>query len=174
MKKLFALALSLVMMTAITVPAFAVEPPITVTSGNENAASIAVNGVYVYNPINNGFSVDISWGAMQFTYTKTDTWNAGEHRVDTTAGWSSSSNTVTVINNSNADVIVKMGLEFKAGFEGLRHTLTPDIGGDLGEGVTLAAAAGQNVKQVIATLVIEGEVEQFDEQQIGTLTVALA
>lgn len=61
------------------------------------------------------YSVDISWGAMQFTYTERGTkeWNPDDHSYtdSTSASWSASGNTVTVVNHSNVAVTASFAFE---------------------------------------------------------------
>lgn len=57
-------------------------------------------------------SVDVSWGAMEFTYSEsgTKTWNPETHEYayNTTSGWSANGNNVTVTNHSNKDIDVNV------------------------------------------------------------------
>ena len=54
------------------------------------------------------YSVDITWGDMQFTYAKSGAlvWNPNDHTYtdDTTSNWQAEGNTITVTNHSNTEV----------------------------------------------------------------------
>ena len=54
---------------------------------------------------NNVVSVDINWGAMEFTYNK-GTWDPVNHEYVNSTGeaWTAEGNTITVTNHSNVDV----------------------------------------------------------------------
>lgn len=109
MKKIAALILAIAMLMAMSTTAFAA----TITTGDQ---TIDVEAKYQDNtssaPV---YSVDITWGAMQFTYTESGsmTWNPNDHTYtdSTTASWSASGNTVTVVNHSNASVTASFAFE---------------------------------------------------------------
>lgn len=109
MKKIAALILVIAMLMAMSTTAFAA----TITTGDQ---TIDVEAKYQDNtssaPV---YSVDITWGAMQFTYTESGsmTWNPNDHTYtdSTTASWSASGNTVTVVNHSNANVTASFAFE---------------------------------------------------------------
>lgn len=54
------------------------------------------------------YSLDITWGAMEFTYNKagSNVWNPNTHQyvTNTTDGWAANGNSVTVTNHSNDKV----------------------------------------------------------------------
>ena len=54
------------------------------------------------------YSVDVTWGAMEFTYTVsgTKTWDPETHTytASTQPAWTASGNTITVTNHSNTDI----------------------------------------------------------------------
>lgn len=106
MKKLFAMLLALLIL-AVPVTAFAEED----TIGKNENKSIDVQAKYT-----NGtetpdvYSVNIEWGAMQFTYSASGThkWDPATHKYtdDITASWTADGNEVTVVNHSNKAVNV--------------------------------------------------------------------
>lgn len=105
MKKFLAIALAVVMMMALAVPAFAAE---TVTKNN-GSATISVSGTYTDgNDAPDVISVDIAWEGMEFTYTGASegTWDPATHSYtgSTTAGWSTETATITVTNHSNVAI----------------------------------------------------------------------
>ena len=108
MKKLFALILALAVMAALSVPAFATEPPQNGLGVNEEV-SIDIQGRYipVVEDAENYYSVDITWGNMQFTYTQTFVWDETTHdytKIDSeNSGWSGIGS-ITVTNHSNKGI----------------------------------------------------------------------
>ena len=81
-----------------------------------------VKGTYV--PTENPqtvYSVDITWGGMDFTYyaAGTGTWNPETHSYDvqTEAHWAEGAGTITLTNHSNAAVTAEASYAAKPGFE---------------------------------------------------------
>lgn len=116
MKKFFTAILTLAMVMAMSTTAFAAEGTGTVASDN-GTQNIDVSAKYesgVTTP--DVVSVDVAWGAMEFTYSVggTKDWDATKHEyvTNTTASWAASGNTVTVTNHSN--VAVKADFAFAA------------------------------------------------------------
>lgn len=114
MKKIISFALAIMMVATMSVTAFAA----TIDNNNPNA-SIPVKGTYQSGSGATGegtISVDVSWSAMEFTYTGASQgeWNPDIHDYkDGTAGsWSTNKGTITVKNHS--DVAVTASYEFKA------------------------------------------------------------
>jgi len=108
MKKLFCIILAITLVCAMSVTAFAAggDDTITVVPGSKD---IDVNAKYVDGSATpDVFSVDIEWGALEFTYSSAGTrvWDPATHTYtdNTTAGWAESGNTVKVTNHSNKGV----------------------------------------------------------------------
>lgn len=108
-KKIFATIFVLAcVMALLAVPAFA-DSTITDLSKDQ---TVDVNGVFDEEGSTlTVYSVDIAWGAMEFTYTSTGTktWDPTTHEYKVTEGteeWTAKGNTVTVTNHSNAAVKV--------------------------------------------------------------------
>ena len=102
MKKLVSLILALALVLAMAVSASAA----TLTAVGEQ--DIDVQAKYQDSTVTGDvYSVDISWGTMQFTYAESGslTWNPNDHSYDgtTTTGWTAKGYTVTVTNHSNVD-----------------------------------------------------------------------
>lgn len=87
-------------------------------------AEIDVNGIYVDGataPVS--YSVDISWGAMEFSYEKSGekNWKPEDHSYEdnTVTEWKASGNTVMVTNHSNAKVSASLSYAPETGYEGI-------------------------------------------------------
>lgn len=69
------------------------------------------------------YSIDVTWGAMQFTYTNSGVreWDPSNHQyADTlTPGWTANGNSVTVTNHSNVAVDVTFSYKKATGFDGI-------------------------------------------------------
>ncbi len=129
-------------------------------------------------------SVDISWGAMQFTYSVggTKEWNADSHTYtvkNATSGWSENGNTISLTNHSNVNV--KAAFTYVDNENGLTGGFTydndkiPDANG----AITLASAAEKSsdeIDTVTATLKLSGELESTvtDFTTVGKVTVKIA
>ena len=118
------------------------------------------------------YSVDVEWGAMEFTYTAASgTWNPDNHTYEG-GSWKSSSNTVKVTNHSNADVDVAVTYRAETGYN--------DISGSFDHGsFQLATAEGTEVGSApnqTATLTLTGgdlASTQTTNVKLGTATVTI-
>ena len=111
MKKIFAIIISLALLSTASVTAFAASP-ITAKDGSDSAV---VKGTYVAGDASaTVYSVDIAWGSMEFTYTDASkgTWNPDTHGYDgaKAATWScaTDANKIEVTNHSNANVTAQL------------------------------------------------------------------
>ena len=119
MKKIMSFALAIMLVATMSVTAFAAEdtPSKTIDNNNPNA-SIPVKGTYQSGSGATGegtISVDVSWSAMEFTYTGASQgrWDPDFHQYEEIpASWSTNKGTITVKNHS--DVAVTASYEFKA------------------------------------------------------------
>ena len=178
MKKFLSLALVLVMMMSLSVTAFAAEGSAE-NVGAGSGATIDVKAIYSSSASTPEIvSVDIAWGAMEFTYSVggSHEWNPADHTYtdNTSASWSSSGNTVKVTNHSNVDVNVAFAFAAEAG-SSVTGSFTYDKTATantvaLNKGVENAYAAADNVT---ATLTLGGTVPstQTDFTKVGTITV---
>lgn len=177
MKKLFALLLAVLMTATLSVPALAT----TVTGGSE---SIDVKAEYKDNSTTpDTISVDITWGAMEFTYTVSGqkNWDSDEHDYNdnTTTAWSSNGNTVTVTNHSNVGVTATFDFAVEAAYggeNGVKGTFSTPT-------VTLKSAAGvgtdaESLKTLTGTseLTLSGNLKSgtVKNTKVGTITVTIA
>lgn len=169
MKKFITATLALALALSMSVSAFAA----TNTGGD---TTIDVKAKYAGSQTTaEVVSVDISWGAMQFTYSESGsrTWNPNNHSYTTSteAGWSASGNTVTVTNHSNVNVAV--GFDYEA------DTVTTAAGSfDIASKALTAGAEGKYAEadSVTAALTLTGTVPstQTEFAKVGTVTVNIA
>lgn len=104
MKKFLALVLALVMVTGMAVTAMAA---VEVSNGSQD-----VKASYQADQTATVYSVDITWGSMEFTYSEGNkgTWNSDSLSYDEAnkkdPGWScaTGANVITIKNKSNAAV----------------------------------------------------------------------
>lgn len=170
MKKVTALILALVLVMSLGTTALAT----TITTGDQN---IDVKGKYLDNTKTpTVYSVDVSWGAMQFTYTESGamTWDPANHTyTDSTSGsWTANGNTVTVTNHSNAEVTATFAFEALADYSAITGKFDVEsekLDAGVVDGYTTA-------DKVTATLTLEGELAETvtDYTKIGTITVKIA
>lgn len=117
-KKVLAVVLALVMALALSVTAFAAAGENNGKKPEDAPTKIDVTGAYSGEGTPaDVYSVDISWGSMEFTYKTTGdkTWNPETHEYNVTEGdgWvvEDGADVVTVVNHSNAAVQVAFSFE---------------------------------------------------------------
>lgn len=169
MKKFITAILTLALVQSMSVSAFAAE---TNTGGD---TTINVEARYAGSSTTvDVVSVDIEWGAMQFTYSESGsrTWNPDNHSYTTSteSGWSASGNTVTVTNHSNVDVTV--GFRYEA------DTVSTATGRfDIDSQTLDAGVEGKYAEadSVTAALTLTGTVPstQTEFAKVGTVTVSI-
>lgn len=121
------------------------------------------------------YSVDVTWGAMEFTFTKSGdkVWNAENHTYtdNTKTEWTAEGNTVTVTNHSNASVIVTLSVALQdaykdvtATFSTTSKTLKAGVEGapDAADSFTSTLTLSGNLPDTVKTLTT-----------IGSITVAI-
>ena len=104
MKKIVTILFALVLILTMSTNAFAA----TIES-NSGSQDIDVHAKYVDGvSVPTRYSVDVTWGAMEFTYTVSGTkvWHPETHTYTTSTQptWTASGNTITVANHSNTDI----------------------------------------------------------------------
>ena len=175
MKKLLLVLLSLALLSALTLTAFAATLNKTTTSDTKDVTA-------TYNPGGTltVYSVDIAWGSMSFEYTDASagTWDPATHTYSgsTPAAWASTTNTITVTNHSNAGVSVKLDYTPAADYTGITGTFqnaaeetVTALNLATAEGTTPATAPGAT-----ATLNLSGELpESASSVTVGSVTVTL-
>lgn len=175
MKKITVFALSLVLALSLCVPAFAAES--TVTS-NGDTQDIDVNARYVDGVATpTVYNVDVSWDAMEFTYTVsgTRTWDAEKHEyaVSTSGAWTASGNEITVTNHSNTGIKADFTYEKETGFDTVTGSFSQSS-------LTLPTAEGKATHAAELTgktaLTLSGTLasDKTDLIKVGKVTVAIS
>ena len=178
MKKLITVILAAAMLCTMSLTAFAA----TVTTGT-GSDSADVKGTYqAGTPGSTVYRVDISWGAMEFTYTDgaAGVWDPETHAYGTagSGSWSSTTNAVTVTNHSNAAVTATLSYAPEASYSAISGSFA-ETSGTANDGIlTLATAEGTtaaNPPSATATLNLTGALASgTTNTKIGTVTVTLS
>lgn len=174
MKKIITLVLAVLMLATMSVTAFAAENTDKLTD-EKTSTTIDVTAVYAAGASTpDVVSVDLEWGAMEFTYSVggTHEWNPADHSYTdkTTASWSAEGNTVKATNHSNIKVNVSFAFESKV------NNVTGNFG-ELTSPVELAAGVVggyDTAANVTATLTLEGELPSDHTGSVGTITVSIS
>ena len=174
MKQIFTLALTfLLIFSLVTVTAFATNDKIEATGGT---ATKAVTASY-HSGAGGGtvYSVDITWGSMEFTYSEgpSPTWDPETHTSGQggTGGWSNSGNTVTVTNHSNTAVTARLIYTSETGYEGISGSFDKStMNLETAEGKTF-----ENASKDTAALTLSGTLDNsvITSTTIGTITVTI-
>ena len=113
MKKFTAIILSLVMVVGNSIVVWAADDtsPKTGVQPGENT-NISIIGVYQSLPVSTCYSVDVSWGDMQFKYDEASVWNPDTHEYkSSSAYWKprvDAGNVITITNHSNVEISVTL------------------------------------------------------------------
>lgn len=167
MKKILSLILALALVMSLSVTAFAAEEGV-----GTGDYEIDISAVYQPGTASDEIiSVDISWGAMTFTYhgAAEGQWNPGTHDYDggAEAHWDATGNTITVVNHSNAAV--------KATFT-YTPTVTSVTGSFNNATLELPTAVGTEKDAApsgVTTLTLDGTLTAENAGKVGTVTVAI-
>ncbi len=155
MKKKLALVLTMVLVFSNSMVVFGASP-VTSAGGSDGHD---VKATYVTSASGTAvYSVDISWGDLNFTYTNNGKWDATHHNYGTSGSWSPdakdpSKNTITVTNNSNVKV--------KPTFSIADNNLLP-------EGVTLNIKKDNDTIIADATKDTQGKTDLGEEVQTAS------
>lgn len=156
----------------------------TVTTQGGSTQPHNVTGNYVAGSSSDTvYSVDVQWGAMEFTYTAASQgqWNPTDHQYDsdgtTTGSWTCADGAgdITVTNHSNQKITATVSFTAASGFEGVAGSFTADT-------LTLENAAEKalgepsNADSQTTTLSLSGEPEtEFtDGAKVGEVKVTIA
>jgi hypothetical protein len=113
-KKLISGAMALVLLASLPMTSLAAD---NATLGENGSQNIDVHGTYDKGTTKTVYSVEVSWGSMEFTYSEGSlgTWQPGDHTYSGAAGasWSceADANKVTVVNHSNAAVTAQLSFD---------------------------------------------------------------
>lgn len=124
MKKFFSALLALMMVLVMGIHAYAA------TIGSSGGTqSIDVKAKYVDSTSSNTkYSIDVSWGTMEFTYTASGTqvWNPATHQYTSSVSgaWEGSNNQVTLTNHSNTNITASFTFTPESGYTGLTGTFS--------------------------------------------------
>lgn len=170
MKKALPIVLTLAAASMLCLPAFADQ-----LTGTDQKATIDVKAQYVDNvQTPTVYSVDISWGAMKFTYTETGTrtWNPADHSYngEPSGAWEAEGNTITVTNHSNADVTADFAFQPAEGITGLDGKFS------VPQGSLAAGEVGHynDAESVQSSLTLDGSYTGNTEMTtVGSVTVTI-
>lgn len=170
MKRRFSFAVALLAAATLATPALAASQSI-----GQESLPIDVYARYVDGSTTGTvYSVDISWGNMQFTYAKDGnrTWNPSDHTYndETTTQWQADGNTIQVTNHSNTDVTATFAF---SPFSNL-----PDLQGSFSVPSQLLDAGKENdyagADSVTSQLTLSGAyTAEGDFAKVGTVTVSI-
>lgn len=177
MKKLITIALAIVMVATMSLTAFAAETKVTLPKDEKLDTEIDVTAKYT-NTVETPdvISVDVVWGAMEFTYTVggTKDWNATNHTYteNFTPTWTAEGNTVKVTNHSNVAVTAAFAYAAVEG-SAVTGTLDKTEATELAAGVEGKADEAANVT---ATLTLGGTLAETQTElaKVGAITVTIA
>lgn len=140
--------------------------------------SIGVNAKYVDSTTcGDVISVDLSWGAMEFTYTESGSklWNPSTHEYVTSTlhEWVGKGNRITVTNNSNVQINAAFSYAKANGFNTVTGTFSKNL-------LSFSSAEGKSVGDPVltdtVTFDLSGSLDKnvTDYTRVGTITVTLS
>lgn len=177
MKKLSIISLSILLALSLSVTAWAAGQ----AKGKDlnSTTAIPVTGTYQKSSIDGTvYSVDITWGNMDFTYQTTGKhWDPATHEyVTTSEGWrcTEGANQVTITNHSNAEVKCTLEYQSNDNYTDITGTFDPSSAE-----VLLSSAENKAIGAIALTqsftLQLNGSLqENTNAQTIGTITVTIA
>lgn len=169
MKKILSLILALALVMSLSVTAFAAEDK---NNSEGEAAKIEISAIYKEGTAaDEVVSVDISWGAMTFTYTDgaDGKWDPATHTYGAKGNgtWSASDNAITVTNHSNTGI--KASFTYTKAVETVTGTFSATE-------LTLATAEGttkENAPAGSVTLELSGTMTAENAGKVGTVTISI-
>lgn len=174
MKRILVTILITAMLLAMTTTAFAAT-----IEENGGSDTISVNAQYVDGVTGaTKYSVDVSWGVMQFTYetSGTKTWNAEHHRYDivsSTGAWNATGNEITVTNHSNTGITASFAFSALTNYKDVTGSFTK-------ASITLPTAEGRATDAADltgkTTLTLGGTLAEsaVSMTKIGVVTVTIS
>lgn len=173
MKKFFSALLALMMVLAMGIPTYAAT-----IGSNGGTQSIDVKAKYVDSTSSNTiYSIDVSWGAMEFTYTASGTqvWNPETHEYTSSVSgaWTGSGNQVAVTNHSNTGITASFTFAPESGYTGLAGTFSQSS-----FGLPSAVGKATNASELTGTtaLTLGGTLANTvtTMTKVGTVTVTIS
>lgn len=146
--------------------------------GTDGSQNIDVKAKYVDSTVSGTvYSVDVAWGAMEFTYTRSGSkdWDPTNHDyVDrTTSAWTASGNEIRVTNHSNTAVKASFAYQSADGYTAVSGNFSH-------ADVTLPSAVGKATDSAEltgeTTLTLTGELNRDTTAatKIGNVTVTIS
>lgn len=179
MKKLITAILAVAMLCTMSLTAFAANP---ITTGNGTDTK-DVKASYSDRTSATVYSVAITWGAMEFTYSSASdgVWDPDTRTYSDvkTAEWTSTTNSITVTNSSNAAVTATLAFAAEIGYTGIAGSFAENSG-TANDGIlelpTAVGTAGGTAPSATATLKLSGDLAATTAANttIGTVTVTLS
>lgn len=179
MKKILCMLMVVAMMAVTSVTAFAAT--IETATGSDSAN---VNGKYVNAVCEDVYSVDVTWGAMEFDYYEgSQKWNTESHKWEADsedpAGWTvnNNSNTITLANNSSKAVNATFAFAANTEYTDLSGAFTYDNAA-LTSALELELPAEDiAAKRYVVTFMPDGKIPESHGTtayaKMGTITVTL-
>lgn len=172
MKKILSLILAIALVASMGVTAFATTIEAKGDEQTHDVQAKYTGGIETPEV----YSVDIAWGAMQFTYNASGTmdWDASKHEYvnNTAASWTASGNTVKVTNHSNASVTAAFAYAPETAYSAVTGSF--DV---VTETLDAGVVGGYDTADsVTATLTLGGELADTvtDYTKVGTITVTIS
>lgn len=168
MRKLLTIALSLIAVFVMSLTVSAQD----VTQTGEGTQTIDITAQSKGTIIENDFiSVDISYGAMEFTYEYSGTkdWDPSTHSYTDNSNkeWKVKGNNIKLVNHSNVDVDVELsfakatGVNVTGSFDVTKKTLTRGLEGQY-----------DNAPSLEAFLTLSGSLDQGQSAtKVGTISI---
>lgn len=171
MKKLCAILLAVMMMATMSVSAFAAEVTENGGTSDIDVKATYQDGVSTISKI----SVNVSWEAMEFTYSisGTKTWDEKTHtyKYNTSSGWSDGKK-VTVTNHSDSAIKVEFDFKEDAAYKTVNGSFdkpTINLPSAVGKDTTASELTGTS------TLTLGGTLSSSvtTSTKVGTITVKI-
>ena len=157
MKRVISVVLTLVMMLSYSIVGLAGESTADTVPFNKN--DIIVIGILKEVKEEIIYKVDVTWGAMTFTYDKGgQTWDTENHKYvsksGSTGSWTSLGNNITVTNHSNADIKTTLG--FSQSYVSGKFYSTNSTASEITAPFTVVSALSGTAQTKSAYLILSG------------------
>ena len=172
MKKITSIILALALFMSFSATAYADNSPKTGV-GDGGAANIDISANYQAGSASTQIvSVDIAWGAMNFTYTDgaEGQWDPATHTTGAagTGSWSASNNTITVTNHSNVGVTATFD------YTQTINTVTGSFSQNTLNLPTAVGTALADAPKGSSNLTLGGTLTETPSGKVGTVTVTIS